>query len=369
MYRGAGADGAGWSAVAEPLNGNALVRLDGLHSRGFSGKIKIDTRTNTSGWAYWDAWGYDQDSGTVANVSRGASRVTRLPPVLGDIVLMPSATRLANGDWITIGYGTTRAAKAAGDGNRTCVGMYHWQAHFCSSDFVLGTSDGGHSWQFRSELSWVPAMGKLVGGASEPAVTLLADKRTLLAVFRVEQHTNLWQATSTDGGFHWSPSVQTNAWSVFPQLKTLSNGATVLAAGRPGLGFWVLQGGAEWKFYNLAAEHNRACAGRCGVNSTYTKYELGIVNATTSIVDGPRGRKEVVHISAWRWTHPTTPPMSKAYFGLETGGCRGEACDVWISYDRDANGGEGPDCPMCKVHRLYGNYDKVFVMKVTVRTQ
>jgi hypothetical protein len=70
--------------------------------------------------------------------------------------------------------------------------------------------------------------------------------------------------------------------------------------------------------------------------------------------------------------------MTKAYFGIETGGCRtvpvgqgqggGQQCDVWVSYDRDANGGEGPDCPMCKVHRLYGNYDKVFVMKVSVRS-
>ena len=34
-------------------------------------------------------------------------------------------------------------------------------------------------------------------------------------------------------------------------------------------------------------------------------------------------------------------------------------CDVFVSYD-SANGGEGPDCPMCKVHRLHGNYDKVF---------
>ena len=41
-------------------------------------------------------------------------------------------------------------------------------------------------------------------------------------------------------------------------------------------------------------------------------------------------------------------------------------CDVFISYDRDANGGEGPDCPMCKVHRLHGSYDKVFVMRVSL---
>ena len=102
------------------------------------------------------------------------------------------------------------------------------------------------------------------------------------------------------------------------------------------------------------------------------------------------------HISPWRWTHPTTPPMTKAYFGLAHGGCTGStsgrssgrasfsssasakqqqqqekdealSCDVLVSYDRDANGGEGPDCPMCKVQRLHGSEDKVFVMRVSVR--
>ena len=182
-------------------------------------------------------------------------------------------------------------------------------------------------------------MGPLVGGASEPSVTFLPSTDdsgtgtgtgtgTLLAVFRVEQHTNLWQATSTDGGYHWTEPMQTNAWSVFPQLKTLANGATVLVAGRPGLGLvsvldqhywfdhriaaqcdacsslpllaclvaclpasymqWLLEdvATARWKFYNLAIAHNRACAaaGGCGVNSSYTKYEEGIVNATASFI-------------------------------------------------------------------------------------
>ena len=88
--------------------------------------------------------------------------------------------------------------------------------------------------------------------------------------------------------------------------------------------------------------------------------------------------------------------MTKAYFGLAHGGCTGStsgrssgrasfsssasakqqqqqekdealSCDVLVSYDRDANGGEGPDCPMCKVQRLHGSEDKVFVMRVSVR--
>jgi hypothetical protein len=36
------------------------------------------------------------------------------------------------------------------------MGMFHWQAHFCVTDFVLGSSDGGLSWQFRSQINWTP---------------------------------------------------------------------------------------------------------------------------------------------------------------------------------------------------------------------
>ena len=127
----------------------------------------------------------------------------------------------------------------------------------------------------------------------------------------------------------------------------------------------------------------------------YDEFTTGIISYNTSVVKG-----KPVHISPWRWTHPTTPPMTKAYFGLTQGNCSTrkagrrtvhassrmqqeqerreeekaaeaeaeaeEVCDVFVSYDRDANGGEGPDCPMCKVHRLHGNEDKVFVMRVSV---
>ena len=106
------------------------------------------------------------------------------------------------------------------------------------------------------------------------------------------------------------------------------------------------------------------------VHTRYDKFTAGIVSVNTSIVGG-----KATHISPWRWTHPTTPPMTKAYFGLVQGPCaaptasgeRSMVCDVFVSYDRDATGGEGPDCPMCKVHRLHGNYDKVFVMRVSVQ--
>ena len=104
----------------------------------------------------------------------------------------------------------------------------------------------------------------------------------------------------------------------------------------------------------------------------YDDFTAGIISVNTSVVGG-----KATHISPWRWTHPTTPPMTKAYFGLVPGRCgapigsiesRSTVCDVFVSYDRDANGGEGPDCPMCKVHRLHGNFDKVFVMRVSLES-
>ena len=64
--------------------------------------------------------------------------------------------------------------------------------------------------------------------------------------------------------------------------------------------------------------------------------------------------------------------MTKAYLGLEDlhecvdAGNQGVACDVLVTYDRDCNGGEGPDCPMCRRHRVHGNVDRVYAMRVTI---
>jgi hypothetical protein len=60
-------------------------------------------------------------------------------------------------------------------------------------------------------------------GPSEAAVTLLPDGR-VLAVYRVEEHENLWQSLSSDGGVTWGKPQKTSTWSVFPQLTTLPNG-------------------------------------------------------------------------------------------------------------------------------------------------
>lgn len=232
-------------------------------------------------------------------------------------------------------------------------------------------------------------MGTRVGGPSEAAITLLADGRTLLAVYRVQSYEYLWQSTSTDGGRTWAAAVQSNAWSVFPGLKTLGNGATILVSGRPGLGLWSLEDAASgrWAFFNLAAEHNGACGPKdgCGANSTYDAFTAGIVNASATVIDGV-----TYPIPLGRDRDQATPMMSKAYLGLEElgdcevrsevrrdregdreggregGGRVSSSCDVLVLYDRDCNGGEGPDCPMCKYQRVHGDEDRVYAMRVTV---
>ena len=309
MYRTTGATIDAWEQT-DAVAANALVRTSNVSSRGFGGKVAIDSRTNRSGVLAMNEWRWSADApGTIAVTARRAVPVTGLPAVYGsELTVVPTSVRLPDGNWLAMAYGATLADVEAGSGNRTCVGLFHWQAHFCARIFVLASATNGDSWQYRSSLTWDPEMGKAVGGPSEGALTLLADG-SLLAVFRVEQHENLWQSVSSTGGRTWGAPTQTNAWSVFPQLRTLSNGATVLVSGRPGLGMWLLEdaAAARWRYTNLAAAHNAACAGGCGVNSTYDAFTVGIRNATVSVVDG-----RPVRISAWRWTHRTTPPMTKA---------------------------------------------------------
>ena len=55
----------------------------------------------------------------------------------------------------------------------------------------------------------------------------------------------------------------------------------------------------------------------------------------------------------------TWPMQTKAYVGMEVLGCEGAACDVLITYDRLANGNDGPPGP-------WGKVDAVFAMHVTV---
>ena len=55
-----------------------------------------------------------------------------------------------------------------------------------------------------------------------------------------------------------SPGSVSKVYAVWPQLLLLSNGALVLASGRPGIGFWVSPDadGARWVGYDVEAEHS-----------------------------------------------------------------------------------------------------------------
>jgi hypothetical protein len=199
MYQSRGASGASWSPTTA-LHANALIQptADG-GSRGFSGKIAMDASTNTTGSFSWQEWRWTAHAG-VRVVHSAVTPVVGLPPIDGaSLTVLPSSARLGDGSWLALAYGATQADRAAGSGNRTCVPLFHWQAHYCAAVFVLATADEGRSWRYRSSLHWHPTMGSAVGGPTEAALTLLRDGR-LLAVYRVEEHENLWQSLSSDGG-------------------------------------------------------------------------------------------------------------------------------------------------------------------------
>jgi len=135
------------------------------------------------------------------------------------------------------------------------------------------SSDDGLTWRYASRIDVTPAM--LTGGAGEgpcePTMATLADGR-VLAAFRLEGYLPLWLAYSSDNGRTWgepfpavgkqaagSPGTVGSVYAVWPQLLLLSNGALVLASGRPGIGFWVSPNadGAYWIGFDVEAEHSR----------------------------------------------------------------------------------------------------------------
>jgi hypothetical protein len=105
----------------------------------------------------------------------------------------------------------------------------------------------------------------------------------------------------------------------------------------------VLGGPTNWRFYNLAQEHNNLLGNR-NPSMLYPAPELAVVNASSK---------------------PSYPALTKAYTGLETVGCdeyETTACMVVVSYDRLANGNSGPDPPGPN-----GSVDAAFTMRVTVK--
>ena len=132
---------------------------------------------------------------------------------------MPSAVTLQDGTRLMFAYGR----------------MYNGTS---LASFLFASDDEyGNSWKFRKSFEHTYGMPSAAGcmvnprhstpgpcGPCEPAMTLLPDGKTLLAVFRMQSNRNLWQSTSLDGGYTWTPLVETLSWAVFPQLRTLRNG-------------------------------------------------------------------------------------------------------------------------------------------------
>jgi hypothetical protein len=257
--------------------------------------------------------------------------------------LMPSGGTLADGTRLAMAYGAVYNATSKaqpGDGY---------------SSFLFASADDGASWAVRHQFAAAAGMPSAPGcggysprpmmgacGPCEPAFTVLNDGRTVLAVLRIQSAQNLWQAVSRDGGVTFSGAVETAAWSVFPQLRTLRNGAVVLASGRPSIGMWQLDARTlEWgAFRNLAAAHNAALSPAAPEDYAFDALEAAVTNRSSPV---------------------SAPALTKAYVALEALTCESgsSVCSVVVAYDRLANGNGVPPGPN-------GLKDRVFTMRVEV---
>jgi hypothetical protein len=353
-----------WNSLTTHLPTNTAIRLNNTASRGFGGILLDSGGDNTTARALYQDWIVDAD-GTIILLTPGkavAAPVTGMPPMLLIAYFMDSPAAVlktvAGGEEVlTQFYGYM---KGKTDGCTNSVGA----PRKCYSIVTLASSDQGASWQYRSAINWdATRMPTDVEGPCEPSLVVLPDNKTLLSVFRVNdgRGSHLWQTASTDHGRSWQPASETNAWSVFPQLRSLSNGALVLTAGRPGIGLWLADGRADaaasasasarggpgppplaWKFYNLAREHNALMGSGADPDLLYPAGDVNVINSTSKV---------------------PIPALTKAYTGLETIGCDNYGnCTLVVSYDRLANGNAGPDPPPTP----HGSADAAFTMRVTV---
>ena len=335
------AAGAPWAVVPGGISpGNSLIRLNGSVTRGFAG-LWLNTSTNTSGQAFFHD--FDERGGYLR---KGDATIAGMPPMLGIGYLQstPSAVITAGPDKglaLTQFYGYLASAPATGG----CKAAHPWEKPYCYTVITLASADGsGLSWRFRSAIEWDGERAKmpaLVEGPCEPSLVVLPDGKTLLSVFRLQSNKNLWMSISRDARSTFGTAEETNAWAVFPQARTLGNGALALTAGRPGIGLWVTDvrgkiDPAGWRFYNLAAEHNKIVGDQA---LHFGSQEVAITNASS----------------------PTySPVMTNAYTGLEEQGCQGDNCKLTASYDRVCNGNAGLPGP-------HGTKDYAFSLTFDVR--
>jgi hypothetical protein len=334
---------SGWAArpamAAVPMN--ALVSNESLAGgfRGFGG-IRLDS-SNASGCISFTDWVFDEDAQQARALAHGCAPLHGLPRMASKALqIMPSGGTLADGTRLAIAYGAVyNATRDGGDGY---------------SSFLFASQDGGSSWKVRTRFDRTEGMPHAVGcggwapptsgtcGPCEPAFAVLNDGRTVVAVLRIQSGQNLWQAISRDGGGSWTEPAETRAWSVFPQMRALPNGAVVLVAGRPSIGMWQLDLDTfEWgRFVNLAAAHNAALPASAPAGLTFDALEAAVSNRSSPV---------------------SSPALTKAYTALAVLPCGSgsDTCSVVVAYDRLANGNGVPP-------GTNGQADRVFTMRVHV---
>lgn len=180
-----------------------------------------------------------------------------------------------------------------------------------------------------------------IGGPSEPTIAQLPSG-VLLLLFRVTGRPCM-SARSTDGGASWSVPRETPVWAVWPELLALPNGVLVATSGRPSIGLWHSgDGGEQWTFVNVAATHNALLP--AAPQLRYTARLAGCAS--------------IFFPSCWN------PALACAvettsYTGLAL--LRGDTrnASLLLTYDRLADGWDGPPGP-------YGKADRVFAMRIHV---
>jgi hypothetical protein len=206
--------------------------------------------------------------------------------------------------------------------------------------------------------------GGEIEGPCEPTLVQLQDGR-ILTVFRVGSFKGHWAALSSDAGRHWSVPFATGTWAVSPSLFQLKSGVVVLTSGRPSIGLWLTShhsfAGSRpqaWEFHNVIKVGNRATATlRKSIVSLLFNL-LTHAQAHNAQVTNPADRYPDLDAAVQNASSPHYNSATTAYTGLTSL----DDETLLISYDRLANGWEGPPGKL-------GGCDKVFTMAVKIASK
>lgn len=191
------------------------------------------------------------------------------------MVFVPDGVRVVDWPWpvdVTPGtqprdnwhVGLTLTGNALKLGNKLlATGYFHVKGERSPRAVILASGDGGFTWRYLSTVAGAdPSLvsQQAYEGADEMGMIQLADG-DLMAVFRVGSGSkwHLRRAYSHDQGRTWGQPDVLPAWSVYPQLRRLSDGTIALSTGRPGIDLWLSTDprGKNWQMVDIAAYHNR----------------------------------------------------------------------------------------------------------------